>query len=72
MKNGKQKVNLQEDEDLAIEVKKFVCLYDKTSTFYKRAKANAWTKVEESLGLEEGKHVFIFRDHRKFIRHHLW
>ena len=66
---GKQKVNLQEDEDLAIEVKKFVCLYDKTSTIYKdkHAKANAVTKVEESLGLEEGKHVFIFRDHRKFI-----
>ena len=59
---GKQKVNMQEEEELALEVKNFICLYDKRSPSYKdkRAKANAWAKIEKALGFEEGEHVFNF------------
>ena len=47
---GKQKVNMREEEELAIEVRKYVCLYDKSSPTYKdkRAKENAWSRVEEA------------------------
>ena len=49
------KVNLQEDESLAEEVKKYPCLFDKSSKHYKdkRKTANAWAKVDESLGYED-------------------
>ena len=58
---GRQTINIQE-EDLALEVKTFLCLYDKRCVLYKdkRAKANAWRKVEESLGLEDGKHICLY------------
>ena len=59
---GRQTINIQEEEDLTLEVKKFLCLYDKRCVLYKdkRAKANAWRKVEESLGLEDGKHICLY------------
>ena len=59
---GRQTINIQEEVDLALEVKKFLCLYDKRCVLYKdkRAKANAWRKVEESLGLEDGKHICLY------------
>ena len=51
---GKQAINMQEEEALALEVKKYLCLYDKGCETYKdkRAKANAWAKVEKALGKE--------------------
>ena len=41
------KINIQEDEELAEEVRKYLCLYDKTSEHYKykRKVANAWKRV---------------------------
>ena len=59
----KPKINIQEEECLAEEVRKYACLYDKTSKFYKdkNRKINAWRKVEEALGFEEGNFKsFIF------------
>ena len=40
------KVNLKEDESLAEEVRKYSCLFDKSSPHYKdkRKSANAWKK----------------------------
>ena len=57
---GRRQVNFEEEESLALEIRKYLCLYDKKCVDYKnkRAKANAWTKIEEELGLEEGKHIF--------------
>ena len=53
---GRKTVNFLEDEDVAENVRKFPCLYDKSSMDYKdkRAKKNAWHQVEENLGMEEG------------------
>ena len=50
------KVNLQEGEELAEEVRKYPCLYDKASEHYedKRKVANAWKRIDEQLGFEEG------------------
>ena len=46
-----EKVNLQEDDELAEEVRKYPCLYDKASKHYKdkRKAANAWKRVDEKL-----------------------
>ena len=51
MNMGRKVINIGEEEDLANEVKKYLCLYSKNCSAYKdkRAKANAWTKVEETL-----------------------
>ena len=48
--------NLQEDELLAEEVKKYPCLYDKSDKGYKERdrNANAWRAVDSALGYEEG------------------
>lgn len=53
---GRKVLNMQEDEEVAECVRKFPCLYDKSEPSYKdkRAKQNAWKKVEEELGMEEG------------------
>lgn len=53
---GKQKINMRDEEELAREVRKYVCLYDKRLPSYKdkRVKANAWLEVERALGLKEG------------------
>ena len=50
------KSNIVEEESLSVEVQKYPCLFDKSSKGYKERdrKLNAWTKVEENLGLEEG------------------
>ena len=50
------KVNLQEDEELAKEVRKYPCLYDKASEHYtdKRKVANTWKRGDEQLRFEEG------------------
>ena len=52
-----EKQNLEEDEILAETVRKFTCLYDKSSPHYKdkRKVANAWRSVTEELGYEEGQ-----------------
>ena len=57
------KVDLQEDESLAEEVRKYECLYNKSSPHYKdkQKNANAWKKVDQSLGYEEGKYNFMIR-----------
>ena len=54
------KVKLQEDEKLAGEVRKYPCLYDQASEHYKdkRKVANAWKRVDEQLGFEEGNTLF--------------
>ena len=53
------KVNLQEDEEFAKEVRK-PCLYYKASEHYKdkRKVSNAWKLVDEQLGFEEGNTFF--------------
>ena len=50
--------NVQEDENLAIVVSKYPCLYDKADKGYKERdrRANAWEKVEEELKLEKGNY----------------
>ena len=52
----RRKIDLLHEEELAEAVRKFPCLYDKRVLSYKdkRAKANAWRKIEETLGMEEG------------------
>ena len=54
---GRKSVVLKEDEDLAIEVRKYPVLYDKNDAQYKekRPKVNAWKAIDQTLGLEEGK-----------------
>ena len=56
------KCDLSEDERLSIEVGFYPCLYDKRDKGYKERdrRANAWRKVEEILGYEEGKSLFIY------------
>ena len=51
------KCDLNEEEFLAEAVRKFPCLYDKSCKEYREKDrvANAWKKVEEELGYEEGK-----------------
>ena len=53
---GRKSINILEEEGVAEEVRKYPCLYDKTLSEYKDklAKRNAWKKVEEMLGMEEG------------------
>ena len=60
---GRSKVNYDEDKSLAVEVKTFLCLYDKNCPSYKdkQAKANAWSEVDKSLGLEEGKFILVLQ-----------
>ena len=50
------KNNIVQEESLSVEVQKYPCLFDKSSKGYKERdrKLNAWKKVEENLGLEEG------------------
>ena len=54
---GRETVNLLNDKEIANSVKKYPCLYDKGDKFCKdkQPKKNAWHKVEEELGMEEGK-----------------
>ena len=56
------KCNLQEDERLAVEVEKYLCLYDKADKGYKEKdrKENAWRTIDEELGLEEDKYSISF------------
>lgn len=53
---GRKPVDLGEDEILANEVRKYPVLYDKSIPEYKekRPKVNAWNKVDQALGFEEG------------------
>ena len=58
---GKQKVNMREEEELAIEVRKYVCLYDKSSPTYKdkRAKANRFdTRIVDTKELTPSTSLF--------------
>ena len=54
---GRKTVNFPEDWEIANSVKKYPWLYDKGDKFYKdkQAKKNAQHKVEEEVGMEEGK-----------------
>ena len=54
-----ERVDLQEDEELVEEVRKYPVLYDKSSPHYKdkRKIENAWKLVDEQLGFEEGKQI---------------
>ena len=49
--------NLQREERVALEVQRFICLYDKSDPGYKEREivANAWKEVDEALGLEPGE-----------------
>ena len=60
-KMPRRKINFEEDEYLTLEVKKFKCLYDKQCSAYKdkRAKCNAWSLVDTSLGIEEGNYYIL-------------
>ena len=54
--------NLEEEEILAEEVRKYPCLYDKSNAGYKerdRTK-NAWRAIEEELGYEKGNKKELF------------
>ena len=53
------KCDFNKDEELAEKVRKYPCLYDKTSEHYKdkRKVANAWKRVDE-IGFEEGNALF--------------
>ena len=59
---GRQSVNFQVDESLAIEVRKYAVLYDKSCPQYneKTPKSNAWKSVGEKLGLEDGEKIYLF------------
>ena len=61
---GRKIVNFLEDEEVSNCVKNFPCLYDKADSFYKdkRAKKNAWKRIEEDLGLEEGTRFFFYNN----------
>ena len=50
------KFSISEDENLALEVQKYPCLYDRSLKEYKEVdrKKNAWTAIDVSLGMEEG------------------
>ena len=53
---GRNKSNLMGAEALAEEVRKYSIIYDKSNPSHKdkfKIK-NAWRKVEEALGMEEG------------------
>ena len=54
--------NLQEEEILAETVRKYPCLYDKSNKGYKERdrKSNAWQKIDEELGYEEGTYTFLY------------
>ena len=54
---GRKTINSLEDEEISNCVKKYPCLYDKGYQYNKdkRAKKNAWEKIEEELGMEKGK-----------------
>ena len=44
------------EEDLAENVKKFPVLYDiSNDEFHRKDRKNAWTKVAESIGIEDGR-----------------
>ena len=63
------KRNIQEDEILAEEVRKYPCLYDKSDSGYKerdRVK-NAWKAVENVLGIEEGLYCYIIYSSLTFL-----
>ena len=49
------------EENLAEEIRKYRCLYDKSCEDFKDKfkNKNAWKEVEEALGIEEGKQYFI-------------
>ena len=53
---GRKILNFLEDEELAENVRRYPCLYNKSSIDYrdKRVRKNAWRNVEETMGMEEG------------------
>ena len=52
-----QKMAFLNEKDLAEDVKKFPALYDKSNDEIHRKdiRKNAWTKVAESIGIEDGR-----------------
>ena len=58
---GRKKVDFQEEESIAEEVRNYPCLYNKSLKEYKdkRARENAWQKIGESLGMKEGNNKII-------------
>ena len=49
-------VNLRDDENLADEVMKYPCIYDRADTGHREKDRvmNAWKEVDNSLNLPEG------------------
>jgi hypothetical protein len=54
---GRNKLNLEEDGNVAEEVRNYPCLFDKSSKDYKSKTSveNVWKEVEKALGFEKGK-----------------
>ena len=50
-------IDIEAEEDLANQVRKYLCLYDKSCAEFKdkRMKENAWRTIDAELGFEEGK-----------------
>ena len=63
------KCDLEEDECLAEEVRKYPCLYDKSDPGYKERdrKKNAWKAVEEAVGYEEGIRYYFHNTYHILI-----
>ena len=60
-KMGKQKENMREEEELAVEVRKYVCLYHKSSPLYKdkRAKESRFnTRIVDTKELTPSTSLF--------------
>ena len=58
-----KKLTIEQEENLAFEVKKFPCLFDKTKKGYKEKDcvANAWNEVASSLEFaENGKFIYTY------------
>ena len=50
-----QPFNIWEDEQLSIEIRNYLCSFDKTNEEYKEKYCleNAWKETDNSLGIEE-------------------
>ena len=68
------KRNIQEDEILAEEVRKYPCLYDNSHSGCKerdRVK-NAWKAAQNGLGIEEGLYCYIIYSSFNIPKFYIW
>ena len=52
----RQSFDIREDGQLSIEIRKYLCLFDKSNAGYKEKDRveKAWKEIDNSLGIEEG------------------